>query len=64
MLSFTSLSVVIAFSISLALPMEIVEGSWIMRSAVGDICTRFPAIATTDAAEAAMLAIRTVTLPG
>ena len=35
-----------------------------MISAVGDICTRFPAMATTEAAEAAMLAIRTVTLPG
>ncbi|OQB29464.1 MAG: hypothetical protein BWY07_02771 [Candidatus Hydrogenedentes bacterium ADurb.Bin170] len=35
-----------------------------MRSAVGDICTVLPAIAITLAADAAMLAILTVTLCG
>ena len=64
MLSFTLSSVSITFSISLALPMAMVEGSCSIRSAVGDICTTSPAIATTEAAEAAMDAILTVTPPG
>ena len=33
--------------------MAMVDGSWIIRRAVGDISTRSPAIATTEAAEAA-----------
>ena len=36
---------------------------WIIMSAVGAISTRVPAIAMTDAAEAAMPSILTVTLP-
>ena len=64
MLSLISLSVAIAFSMSLAFPIAIVDGSCTNRSAVGDICTVFPAIAITLAAEAAILAILTVTLCG
>ena len=59
--SFTSFKVVIACSMAFAFPIAIVEGSWIMRSAVGLICTLSPAIAMTEAADAAMLAIFTVT---
>ena len=64
MLSLTSFSVAMAFSMSLACPIAIVDGSCTNRSAVGDICTVFPAIAITLAADAAMLAIFTVTLCG
>ena len=64
MLSLTSFSVVMAFSMSRALPIAMVEGSCTISIPVGEIWTRLPAIATTDAAEAAMDAMRTVTLPG
>ena len=64
MLSLTSFSVAMAFSMSLAFPIAIVDGSCTNRSAVGDICTVFPAIAITLAADAAMLAIFIVTLCG
>ena len=64
MLSLTSFSVAIAFSMSLVLPIAMVLGSWIMSMATGDISTLLPAVAITLAAEAAMASIFTVTLPG
>ena len=56
--------VVIAFSIARALPIAMVMGSWSINIATGDTRTRSPAIATTDAALAAMASIFTVTAPG
>ena len=63
MLSLTSLSVLMAFSMSFALPIAMVIGSWIMSIPTGEISTRSPAMATTDAADAAIASILTVTLP-
>ena len=63
MLSLTSSRSSIAFSISALLPIADVEGSWIIIRAVGAIKVSSPAIATTDAADAAMPSIFTVTLP-
>ena len=53
-----------AFCISSESPMATVRGLWIIISAVGDMRTWVPAMAITDAAEAAMPSILTVTLPG
>ena len=63
MLALTSFSVVIAFSMSLALPMAMVIGSWTISMATGLIRTLSPAMAMTDAAEAAMASILTVIFP-
>ena len=63
MLSLTSLSVAMALSMSLALPMAMVLGSWIISMATGDMRTLLPAIATTEAADAAIASILTVTAP-
>ena len=63
MLSLTSFKVVIAFSISAAFPMAMVIGSCTISMATGLINTLSPAMATTEAAEAAMASIFTVTLP-
>ena len=52
-----------AFCISSLSPIATVKGLWIIMSAVGDISTFVPAIAMTDAAEAAMPSILTVTSP-
>ena len=59
----TSLRVAIAFSISFEFPIAMVMGSWIMSMATGLISTRSPAMATTEAAEAAIESIFTVILP-
>lgn len=53
----------IAFCISLVSPIAMVAGLWIIIIATGDTQTVSPAIAITDAAEAAMPSILTVTLP-
>ena len=63
MLAFTSFRVLIAFSISLALPMAMVIGSWTISMATGLIRTRSPAMATTEAADAAIASIFTVIFP-
>lgn len=63
MLSFTSASISIAFSISSASPMAIVIGLWIIIMDTGDMSTFVPAIAMTDAADAARPSTLTVTLP-
>ena len=49
--------------ISLVSPIAMVAGLWIIIIATGDTHTVSPAIAITDAAEAAMPSILTVTLP-
>ena len=49
---------------SLWSPKAIVAGLWIISSAVGAISTVVPAMAMTDAAEAAMPSILTVTSNG
>ena len=48
---------------SLAFPMAMVLGSWIISMATGDMRTLFPAMAITEAADAAMASILTVTVP-
>ena len=63
MLSLTSCSISIAFCISSESPSAAVMGLWINIMDTGDISTLVPAIAITDAAEAAMPSIFTVTLP-
>ena len=63
MLSLTSLRVLMAFSMSLAFPMAMVLGSWIISMATGDMRTLFPAMAITEAADAAIASILTVTVP-
>ena len=63
MLSLTSVSTSMAFSMSLVLPIATVLGSWIISMATGLIWTVSPAIATTDAADAAIASILTVILP-
>ena len=52
-----------AFCISLWSPNAMVAGLWIIIMETGDISTFVPAIAMTEAAEAAMPSILTVTLP-
>ena len=63
MLSFTSFSISMALAISLWSPIAMVAGLWIIIMDTGDICTESPAIAMTDAADAAMPSIFTVTFP-
>ena len=63
MLSYTSESMAMAFSISAASPIATVTGLWIIIMDTGDTSTFVPAIAMTEAAEAAMPSILTVTLP-
>lgn len=58
-----SLSISIAFCISLWSPIATVAGLCIIIVETGDISTVFPAIAITDAADAAIPSILTVTLP-
>ena len=50
-----------AFCMSSWSPIAMVAGLWIIISAVGAISTSVPAIAMTDAADAAMPSILTVT---
>ena len=64
MLSFTSESILIAFSISAVSPKATVAGLWIIIMETGETNTLVPAIAITLAAEAAMPSIFTVTFPG
>ena len=52
-----------AFCISAVLPKAMVMGLWIISMETGLISTRVPAMAITEAAEAAMPSIFTVTLP-
>ena len=52
-----------AFSISEASPIATVTGLWIIIMDTGDTSTFVPAIAITEAADAAMPSILTVTLP-
>ena len=59
--SLTSPSISMAFCISAASPKAMVAGLWIIMHAVGAMSTVVPAIATTDAADAAMPSIFTVT---
>nr|DAG02518.1 MAG TPA: hypothetical protein [Siphoviridae sp. ctneY2] len=61
--SFTLPSISMAFCISAESPKAMVMGLWIIIIDTGDIRTLVPAIAITDAAEAAMPSILTVTLP-
>ena len=61
--SFTSSSISMAFCISPLSPKAMVMGLWIIISAVGAMSTVVPAMAMTDAADAAMPSILTVTLP-
>ena len=61
--SLTSPSMSMAFCISAVLPKAMVMGLWIISMETGLISTRVPAMAITDAAEAAMPSIFTVTLP-
>ena len=63
MLSLTSESISIAFSISALSPIAMVMGLWIIIMDTGDISTLVPAIAMTDAADAVMPSIFTVTSP-
>lgn len=58
-----SLKPILAFFISAVSPMAIVAGLWIIIIATGLISTFVPAIAITEAAEAARPSIFTVTLP-
>lgn len=61
--SFTSSSMAMAFCISAASPIAMVAGLWIISIDTGDTSTLVPAMAMTEAAEAAMPSILTVTLP-
>ena len=63
MLSFISARNVIVRSISCVSPMETVIGLWIINIPKGEISMVDPAIATTDAAEAAIPSIFTATFP-
>ena len=63
MLSFTSESISMAFFISPASPITMVAGLWIIIMATGDMSTVVPAMAMTEAADAASPSILTVTLP-
>ena len=60
---FTSFSISIAFSRSPWSPMAMVDGLWIMIIPVGLMRTSSPAIAMTEAADAARLSTFTVTCP-
>ena len=62
-LSFTSSSISPALCISLLSPMAIVIGLWIIIMPTGDIKTSVPAMAITDAAEAARASTFTRTSP-
>ena len=53
----------VAFCISAESPMATVKGLWIIMRAVGAMSTVVPAMATTEAADAAMPSTFTVTLP-
>ena len=53
----------IAFCISAVSPKAMVAGLWIIIMDTGDTHTFVPAIAMTDAADAAMPSILTVTFP-
>ena len=64
MLSLTSSSIWMARRISSLSPMATVSGLWIIMVDTGDMSTRVPAMAMTDAAEAAMPSTLTVTSPG
>jgi len=64
MLSLTSESIAMAFSISALSPMASVIGLWTMIIPTGEMSTFVPAMAITDAALAAMPSILTVTSPG
>ena len=61
--SFTSSSISPAFCISLESPIATVMGLWIIIKLGGDISTVVPAIAMTEAAEAASASTFTVTSP-
>ena len=61
--SFTSLSISPAFCISLESPIATVIGLWIIIKLGGDISTVMPAIAMTEAADAASASTFTVTSP-
>ena len=61
--SLTSSSMAMAFCISAASPDAMVAGLWIISIDTGDTSTFVPAIAMTEAAEAAMPSILTVPLP-
>ena len=63
MLSLTDSSISMAFCISLWSPKAMVAGLWIIIMETGEISTFVPAIAMTEAAEAAIPSILTVTLP-
>ena len=62
--SFTVSSISIAFCISPLFPVATVMGSWIIMQEVGAISTFVPAMAITDAADAAIPSILTVTSKG
>ena len=59
--SLTLESISMAFCISPVSPMATVMGLWIMSIDTGDMRTLVPAMAMTDAADAAMPSIFTVT---
>ena len=61
--SFTLESISMAFCISSELPNAVVIGLWIISMDTGDTSTFVPDIAMTDAAEAAIPSIFTVTSP-
>ena len=61
--SFTSESISMAFCISAWSPQAMVAGLWIISMETGDTRTVSPAMAMTDAADAAMPSIFTVTFP-
>ena len=63
MLSFTLSSISIALCISSALPNAAVKGLWIIIIETGDTYTASPAIAMTEAADAAIPSTLTVTFP-
>ena len=62
--SLTSSSTAIACSMSFFSPAAMVDGLWIISIPTGLMSVVSPAIATTDAADAAMPWIFTVTFPG
>ena len=64
MLSLTSSSISMACWNALWSPMATVIGLWIIIMATGDMEILSPAMATTDAAEAAIPSMRTSTFPG
>ena len=61
--SLTPSSISMAFAISVWSPNATVAGLWIIIIETGDMSTLSPAIAITDAAEAAIPSIFTVTFP-